>query len=362
MIDETNVNAFPEDATAREQAAYWVTLRDRAGLSEKDEAAFQVWMARAPENADIYDEVYKHWQDLEGLASLAGFTVPPEFDASSNVAAAPAPSPQTIQPSRFSWTAPAAIAASLLVVVSSIFVVFSDRSASPIENGSFQTAIGDQQSITLQDGSIVTLNTLSAVEIDYSPDARTVRLISGEAHFDVTSDAARPFSVIAGDDIVRAVGTAFTVQLHEEKLEVVVSEGRVALIAPTPDDAESGQNATESLAGDVILEIAEGDNVTLSDDGVETVAPLSVAELNRRLSWRRGMLSFKGEHLSEVITEVSRYTEFTIEIGDESIERLPIGGYFHIGEVDELLLAIESSFDIKIERLADDHVRLLNAS
>ena len=90
--------------------------------------------------------------------------------------------------------------------------------------------------ITLADGSIVTLNTASRIETRMNGQERTVRLLEGEAFFEVAHDATRPFRVYAGDGMTVAVGTAFSVRLNKNAVEVVVSEGKVAYsrVADTP--------------------------------------------------------------------------------------------------------------------------------
>ena len=100
-------------------------------------------------------------------------------------------------------------------------------------NGIYETRIGEQNSITLVDGSVIQLNTDSHIQVNYEKNQRSIVLMAGEAHFEVAKDPSRPFVVKAGDGMVRAVGTAFTVRINPEALKVIVTEGKVALAAAT---------------------------------------------------------------------------------------------------------------------------------
>lgn len=339
-----------------EEATAWVALQDRRDLTEQERVAFEAWKSQSPQNEAMLAEVRAVWGDLDRLSELDDFTMPPEPGvAASDQGARPSPRP---------WLGRRAMVATIAACVALVFVATASytlmRPASSIATGTFRTALGEQETVTLADGSTVMLNTQSVVAVDYSKDARLLRLVRGEAHFDVTPDAARPFSVYAGDGVVRAVGTAFTVHLREDKVEVTVAEGRVALLAQIAAPRSAG-GGKETVVGEPLAEIGAGDSATFADAAVAQVASLTVPELNRKLSWRRGRLSFAGEPLSDVIREVSRYTDFQIELSDPAIEAIPIGGAFRVGEVEELLLALEEVFGVKVERVSEKHVRLTPA-
>jgi len=84
--------------------------------------------------------------------------------------------------------------------------------------------------VRLPDGSVVTLNTDSLIEVQYTQTERTILLLRGEGHFEVAANEARPFLVCAGDQVVRAVGTAFNVELSATSdVEITVTEGTVTI-------------------------------------------------------------------------------------------------------------------------------------
>ena len=104
----------------------------------------------------------------------------------------------------------------------------------------FETAIGEQSTVTLSDGSVVVLNTNSLIRVVYAPNARVLHLERGEIHVDVAEDASRIFSVVAGDRIVQAVGTSFSVEITaDQHIELVVTDGKVIVGVHTPTGSAS---------------------------------------------------------------------------------------------------------------------------
>ena len=131
---------------------------------------------------------------------------------------------------------------SALLVMSFLLVAFALRGyiiPQPIDatNGIYAAAIGEIREQELVDGSVLQINTDSQVNVEYSEGTRKIHLLRGEAHFDVAHDKDWPFQVYAGKGVVKAVGTAFSVRLEEEKISVIVTEGKVDLVA-TPTIAK----------------------------------------------------------------------------------------------------------------------------
>ena len=243
---------------------------------------------------------------------------------------------------------------------------------------------------TLADGSVVQINTDSQVQVDFSDTLRKIRLMRGEAHFDVTRDPDRPFEVYAGKGMVKAVGTAFSVRLSQDYIKVTVSEGRVDLAAIVEDPIETRAelSASEARPGaerahrsdkplpTKIGSLGHGQRATFSnqairaeyrgsDDSGSSIVPeintLAEQELARQLSWREGYLVFAGDPLSYVVEEVNRYMPISIEIADPTLNQLRIGGRFKVGELEAMFDVLETSFGIQVSRLDDRHVQLLPA-
>lgn len=214
----------------------------------------------------------------------------------------------------------------------------------------YRTGVGERRVVALRDGSSVTLNTASTVEVAYTDAERRVRLVRGEALFDVAHDAARPFLVDAGSARFRALGTAFNVRLRPDVVELTVTEGVVGVAA------REGE-----VAVPVAARIAAGGGAVVRSGAVAPTA-LDDQRLRQRTAWQEGVLEFDGESLAQVVGEFNRYRRQPIVIGDARLESLRIGGRFEVDEADKFLAALTSSFPIEVIDTADGGVLLVERS
>ena len=269
----------------------------------------------------------------------------------------------------------AVVSAALAFIAIGVAAVFWLR-PDPLlsSNGFYSTAVGQQESATLADGSVVLLNTNSQIKVDYGNEYRAVRLLQGEAHFTVARNAERPFRVYAGRGRVQAVGTAFSVYLKGDAIDVTVTEGSVAVASVHGGSSGYPQqldrlrsSGTDTVIEDTFVEtlgtVNAGQSVTLedSDDAgtlrtVNAIETVAAREMNKRLSWRGGMLTFTGDRLEDVVNEISRYTTVSIEIADPAVRARRIGGRFPIGETDAMFDALEANFGLRVDRLGHDRV------
>ncbi len=189
------------------------------------------------------------------------------------------------------------------------------------------------------------------VEVSYQDDRRTLRLIQGEAFFDVAPDSSRPFTVYAGTGSVQALGTAFSVHVRGSTVEVAVTDGNVQIRSAVSQTAQQAADNEPSLA-------QAGQMVEYSQRS-STVKNLPANELKRLLAWRTGMLIFKGETLASVIDEITRYGDQNIVIADPNIRHLEIGGRFKIGDTDSLLSVLELGFGNRVRKIDEKTIYLL---
>lgn len=170
-----------------------------------------------------------------------------------------------------------------------------------------------------------------------------MRLVKGEALFEVAKNAERPFLVNAAASTVRAVGTRFSVRLQQDNVEVVVSEGKVIVTRSIAEPGASGSDKEVSV-------LVQKQAVTINEHLTEpvTIQTVDTEELGRRLSWTTGMLEFDGEPLERVVEEVGRYTPLTITIADPDLRQIRVGGRFRVGETKALFDVIEAGFGAKV--------------
>ena len=338
------------------EAAAWVARFDAGDVSAKDQAEFQAWLSRSALHREAIAEYGNFWSEFDTLGQL---TKPVAAEGQTGTQAARQSSGTQY------WLA--ACAASILVMlavglslpqqipnrprVAAARQQVPDR---PPSRQSYATAIGGQKKFALADGSIVTLNTNSQIDVEFRRDGRDVHLVRGEAYFDVVHDDKRPFIVHANQYVVRDIGTAFAVHLTEKGLiNVRVTKGRVEIAAR----AGEGQ---ASLRAKSLGILSAGQDV-LFGQKIERAEIVSDAELGRKLAWRQGQLIYSGQPLADVLADISRYSDIQIDLADPALRDLPVGGAFSVNQTDAIFAALENNFGVHAEWIDARHVRLTSA-
>jgi transmembrane sensor len=204
----------------------------------------------------------------------------------------------------------------------------------------------------LSDGSTVELTTGTRIELDFTPEHRRVRLLNGQAHFAVTKNASRPFIVTAAGVDVRAVGTAFAVKVGAENVEVVVTEGRVAVgsqpVLAAPDNdlrpvayLDAGNSAIVPVPGEA------------QAAAIPTVVTLSPGELQEQTAWRAPRLRFTDISLAQAVALFNERNALRIEIGDAVVSAQRLNGDFRSDNIEGFVSLLELNFGIRAERRSD---------
>jgi transmembrane sensor len=214
---------------------------------------------------------------------------------------------------------------------------------------SYETGVGGREKIELTDGSTVDLNTNTELDARITGSRRDIMLTRGEALFHVAHDSKRPFYVVAGGTVVRAVGTAFSVRIRDpEHVDVLVAEGRVAVGAP---GTEANFENPSLLAGAPKVSAGEAASVRRNWVAIRSVLPKDVS---RKLAWTAGHLAFQGETLDDAVQEFNRYNQRQITIADPSIVKVQVGGIFLTTDPDSFIAALQRSFGIRVQ-VGDDN-------
>jgi len=314
-----------------EAAGRWIARLEADDVSEADQQRFADWLAEDPRHRETFEAMRHSWHRLDALGASAG----------DSAAATQAPDAVRSRGHRYGW----GLAAAVLLAVG--LAAWWQLRPPPILE--YQTAVGHQLSVSLEDGSTIDLNTDTLIEVNYTDAQRSVRLRRGEAHFSVERDNNRPFVVLAGHGIVRAVGTAFNVHLTDgETVEVTVTEGIVEVTGADRPGSGSSKTASADVAAQP-ARVTEGQRVRY-DRQVGAVAEIPTPQVERRLAWRQGMLSFDGETLEEVVAEVGRYTNVRFVIANPALRELQVGGYFKSTDIDALTDLLDTAFDVEARR------------
>lgn len=333
-----------------ETASRWVLKIDEGALSASDKAALGVWLDENPEHRDVLLEVSTVWDKTDALARLADF-FPHE--------ASPDLTPTV--PWHRPWAQGVAVAASLVVLAVTAVVLlprletnFDSDLPLPTQSAAYETAIGEQKIVLLPDGSEVVLNTNSQLSLIFTPSARVLRLARGEILVRVAKDESRPLSVIAGNRIVQAKGTEFTVEITKDQyVEVMVTEGRVVVgIQPRSLGLPNTTNTDSDFffMPPVLVQLADntlsaGEEVTLGAPDTVKKA-ISAEEIQVKLSWQEGRLIFRSEPLEKALQEVERYTTVEFVLLDEDLKSKAVNGIFRTGDVETLLESLRVHFNI----------------
>lgn len=348
MSKVENIVEFPNLKAIEEEAALWIARLDgRETLPADEMKALREWVSVSPQHREALERMSSLWGGLDCLDDL-------------NYIDSELASTRTASRIQTKWWIASAVAASFMLATVGMFSLGPNQQ-SALQSGHYATVVGEQETVLLADGSTIILNTNSEVMVDLTDKRRSIKLLRGEAHFDVASDASRPFLVYAKDGIVKAVGTAFTVHVRNNAVEVTVSEGVVALISRPQTQSFEDESLETAEDYTPLAALTVGQSAVFAQT-VESISRITDDALGRKLLWRDGFIAFAGEPLSTVVADVSRYTDIVIEIEDPALEKLPIGGYFKVGEVEDMFDSLEATFGIRVERVSANKVRLSRAS
>lgn len=318
------------------QAAAWLARRDR-GLRPEEAVEFALWRAADLRHEAAVRDLDAMWEALDDLSALKGEVV--DFPAQAQ------PGRLTkIRGQRRMWLPWAMAAAAGFAVIAGVALWPAARTVeTAVTAVHYETAVGDQRTITLTDGSTVRLNTDSAVDVRYTEGERRVVLARGEAHFMVTKNAARPFIVAAEGAEARALGTAFIVRRRDKDTELVVTEGRVKFSAVA--------DATAAV------EVGAGQAAVCDPKNLQAMRaePLDQAALARRLAWENNRLVCRlGMPLAEVAAEFNRYNRQKLVLQDAKTQAVAMGGGFELTNLEALVKRLETDYEIVVvERTAE---------
>jgi transmembrane sensor len=300
--------------TLNEEAAAWFVRLQAPNIAPAHQQAFDRWMD-VPENAVAYIRVEAAWDRAERLRALP---VPPRT--------------AVFTPPVMGITRRAAAAAGLFIGAGLTAAMLFHHDAA------FATELGERKTIKLADGSRVHLNTASRIEVDFRGKHRRIRLITGEALFDVAKDPTRPFIVMAGDACVKALGTQFNVRLREASVEVTVAEGAVSVdaVAKTAKSGISSKVERMTAGGAAVVGAGAVGELALDSD-----------TLQRRVVWTEGVIDLHGETLEQAVAEFNRYSETKLVVGDPTLAAIRVGGTFETNGANEFVSALEAGFGVR---------------
>lgn len=321
--DEADLRAHAGETTQDPialEAASWFSRRHQ--LDAGEQAALAGWLAQDAAHERAYAAMQDTYRQLR--------QIPPEIAARWKVA----PAAPAVQPRRHwlrAW--PYAAAAMLALSVGAGGYEWSQQQATFTQ--SYATQRGQRLAVNLPDGSSLTLDTSTRLNVSLSPRRREVQLLQGEAMFQVQAKQGQPFDVLSGPLKVTVVGTQFSVRNtlpYDGKLRVAVQQGHVRV---TGND----QSQVELLAGQGLQADADGQLSAISSLPPDSVAP-----------WRNGRVIVDNLPLGQLLAEFERYGDTGLVVRDPAVARLRIGGSFSLAQLDGFAAALPHLLPVQVVR------------
>jgi len=344
------VDTVPVEEPLHMQAAGWYARKRAGDMSAHEIAALNAWLAADPAHLEAFERLDRTWTGVESARGDPRIMMMRE---------------QALKRGRGRPRALAvrAIAASLAIVV----IAAALLSLSPLLglNGygslaaqTLRTGVGQQATVTLSDGSVVTLNTDTRLRTRPAKGRRLVYLDRGQAFFRVAKDPLHPFIVTAAGRTVTAVGTAFDVRVDDRRMEVTVVEGKVHVEGPSAPILRLpvlGESAPAPKARPEANLTAGAQLVASLDAPTWTVAPTDTA---REVSWLRGYVVFQKARFMDVVEEMNRYSDKKLVVDDKALAQVPISGAFRAGDVDGFVRAYQDYRVARVASRSEDAVHL----
>lgn len=333
----------PSARIQREADAWFVRRRDGVRMPD-EEARFRQWLARDKAHARAYAQREHDWEELAGMRDSALF----RRIAEDALRAGPA---GRGRPRAGPWRPLLLAACAVVAVVAAIGAL---RLAAPPEAlpATYATALGERRTETLADGSRVTLNTETRVEVRFGRRQRDILLRQGEALFDVARDARRPFVVTAAGGRTTALGTRFLVREQAGSVRVTLLEGQVEVA----QEAGNGtRQDTDGRTPSARRRLVPGEQATYA------AAPgIAVRRVDAEASarWTEGRIDIDALPLGEAVAEINRYSAVKLRLGDAALERLVVSGAFQAGDNAGIAAALAAVYPLRVVSTKDGEIVL----
>jgi transmembrane sensor len=309
----------PGEDPSETAAAAWLARED-AGWSSADEATLQTWLDAATVHREAYQAV------CASMDFLGAHAEAPEIATLRRGVA-----DRTRRDRR-------AVLAGALAATLALVVGFIAYQARPARLTTYETDRSTRH-VVLADGSQVTLDAKTRLEVRLGRKARDLRLVQGQASFDVAHDASRPFSVRLGQEVVVATGTVFNLDQSMDASAITLIEGSV--------------DVRRAEGGEVLARLTPGDQYLVHRGRGQVLQ----ADPNAALAWRSGKIIFDNTTLAEAAVRIGRYAEGSLRVSPQ-VADLRLSGAFDSGDQDSFLRAVEAYLPVRAVRGADGVVEL----
>ena len=340
------------------QAADWFVNNRSAVAEEQERVTFMNWLRTSPLHVEEYLRIAALSRDLQAVAADPRVSVeelladagddPSLSDEADYAATIRHQAERATRAKRSSWI-PAwhfGVIATVLIVVVAGGVWHWVGAPKEAETAvRFATGHGEQRSWSLTDGSVVQLNTDSALRVAFDRKERFVELTQGQVYFSVAKDPQRRFRVIVNGAEIVAVGTQFDIYRHDQSVLVTVTEGRVAVYGGGEHASPQGM-----AGGGRPVSVGAGEQIRINAAAV--LESPTKAALKQNESWRSGQIVFEDQPLSQVVEQFNRYAKVPIEVSDLALRSVRIGGEFDAHDIDSFCAFLQGMDGVVVTRTA----------
>lgn len=350
-----NTDSTPKtDKALIDEASAWRVLLSDPEVTDGDHRRFDAWLKADPRHEDAFDRVVTVW---EGFGRLNQDDLSSDLLRSTVLERARMVRCNLRERTSRLRLQIIAVGAFVAAAVVAVAVVqpwagsVSDPTAGALILASAETGRAETETVTLADGSQVTLGAMSAVEASFTAEARAVRLVRGAAFFQVAEDPSRPFTVRSGSFEATVIGTAFEIRTAPEIVRLAVAEGSVRASYPLI----AGARALSMRNHEVL---AAGQQIAAKrEEGLGEISPVRPGSVG---AFREARLVYDGAPLSELVAEASRYAARPVVIGEgsEDLGALRVRGAFDARDTDAMLSVLSEIYPLNIDRADPDRIVL----
>lgn len=336
-----------------DEAGRWCRILAERPLSADEAQAFETWFDADPGHRSAFERATFMWRAMDGSNSSPDL-VAIRMKALSLLAGQDDKPVTEEEPIPAWWRRPLARRTGIGVIAASIAAVISLILFRPVPSPDtleYATALGERRVIMLEDGSRLSMDAASQVSVEYSEDKRELVLKSGRAKFDVAKNPLKPFTVAAGDKLIVATGTSFSVEILDGEVNVVLFEGHVAVLNRATKRPAIVPASGRMEAADALLQ--PGQELTLRSNGVGKLEDVDVAVAR---SWEAGQLDFDDEPLAQAIERINRYSSSKFVVGDAGAASVRISGVFNADDIDGFVSNLVLAFPLKAVRRGNEIV------
>jgi transmembrane sensor len=301
-----------------EEALRWIVRLNSGAATPDDTAAYEAWRTENTRHALAAQEAERLWAAMGNL----------HFDRrSGHVLAAP----------KQGLTRRGALSLFLCLGAGGVAggALWSSGLLDRL-SADYATDTASLQIVDLPDGSRVSLNARSALDVDFSDGMRRVHLRAGQAYFEVAANPARPFEVMVDELSFRAMGTAFDIarDLPDARAELAVTEHSVRI---------------RTVSGDT-LDVGEGEVARIDRQG--RIGAAAKTDALAATGWRDGQYVAEGRSLEEVVSALSAWHRGVILIMDGQIGKLRVNAVLDLRDVNGSLDALQGGLPIKVRHIS----------